>query len=128
MTGNTIPQRLEVTGSNGSNVTLTNPTLTPGATTGAGKLGMIHETGTAGYSKKAEGVLPEFAATVNYTKDYGKEITLSDGTQFTIQQDGKTAVLDYANKSYTVNKAGKVSARTARKSPDSNCPTAPNCP
>lgn len=115
MTGNTIPQRLEVTGSNGSNVTLTNPTLTPGATTGAGKLGMIHETGTAGYSKKAEGVLPEFAATVNYTKDYGKEVTLKDGTPFTIQQDGKTAVLDYANKDYTVNKAGKVVGKDGRE-------------
>lgn len=115
MTGNTIPQRLEVTGSNGSNVTLTNPTLTPGATTGAGKLGMIHETGTAGYSKKAEGVLPEFAATVNYTKDYGKEVTLKDRTPFTIQQDGKTAVLDYANKDYTVNKAGKVVGKDGRE-------------
>lgn len=115
MNGNTIPKQLEVTGSNGSNVTLTNPTLTPGATTGAGKLGMIHETGTAGYSKKAEGVLPEFAATVNYTKDYGKEVTLKDGTPFTIQQDGKTAVLDYANKDYTVNKAGKVVGKDGRE-------------
>jgi hypothetical protein len=115
MTGNTIPKQLEVTGSNGSNVTLTNPTLTPGATTGAGKLGMIHETGTAGYSKKAEGILPEFAATVNYTKDYGKEVTLKDGTPFTIQQDGKTAVLDYANKDYTVNKAGKVVGKDGRE-------------
>lgn len=115
MTGNTIPQRLEVTGSNGSNVTLTNPTITPGATTGAGKLGMIHETGTAGYSKKAEGILPEFAATVNYTKDYGKEVTLKDGTKFTIQQDGRTAVLDYANKDYTVNKAGKVVGKDGRE-------------
>lgn len=115
MNGNTIPKQLEVTGSNGSNVTLTNPTLTPGATTGAGKLGMIHETGTAGYSKKAEGILPEFAATVNYTKDYGKEVTLKDGTPFTIQQDGKTAVLDYANKDYTVNKAGKVVGKDGRE-------------
>lgn len=115
MNGNTIPKQLEVTGSNGSNVTLANPTLTPGATTGAGKLGMIHETGTAGYSKKAEGVLPEFAATVNYTKDYGKEVTLKDGTPFTIQQDGKTAVLDYANKDYTVNKAGKVVGKDGRE-------------
>lgn len=115
MTGNTIPKQLEVTGSNGSNVTLTNPTLTPGATTGAGKLGMIHETGTAGYSKKAEGILPEFAATVNYTKDYGKEVTLKNGTPFTIQQDGKTAVLDYANKDYTVNKAGKVVGKDGRE-------------
>ena len=115
MNGSTIPKQLEVTGSNGSNVTLTNPTLTPGATTGAGKLGMIHETGTAGYSKKAEGVLPEFAATVNYTKDYGKEVTLKDGTPFTIQQDGKTAVLDYANKDYTVNKAGKVVGKDGRE-------------
>lgn len=115
MNGNTIPKQLEVTGSNGSNVTLTNPTITPGATTGAGKLGMIHETGTAGYSKKAEGILPEFAATVNYTKDYGKEVTLKDGTPFTIQQDGKTAVLDYANKDYTVNKAGKVVGKDGRE-------------
>ena len=115
MTGNTIPKQLEVTGSNGSNVTLTNPTLTPEATTGAGKLGMIHETGTAGYSKKAEGILPEFAATVNYTKDYGKEVTLKDGTPFTIQQDGKTAVLDYSNKDYTVNKAGKVVGKDGRE-------------
>lgn len=115
MNGSTIPKQLEVTGSNGSNVTLTNPTLTPGATTGAGKLGMIHETGTAGYSKKAEGILPEFAATVNYTKDYGKEVTLKDGTPFTIQQDGKTAVLDYANKDYTVNKAGKVVGKDGRE-------------
>lgn len=115
MNGNTIPKQLEVTGSNGSNVTLTNPTLTPGATTGAGKLGMIHETGTAGYSKKAEGILPEFAATVNYTKDYGKEVTLKDGTPFTIQQDGKTAVLDYSNKDYTVNKAGKVVGKDGRE-------------
>lgn len=115
MTGNTIPKQLEVTGSNGSNVTLTNPTLTPEATTGAGKLGMIHETGTAGYSKKAEGILPEFAATVNYTKDYGKEVTLKDGTPFTIQQDGKTAVLDYSNKGYTVNKAGKVVGKDGRE-------------
>lgn len=115
MTGNTIPKQLEATGSNGSNVTLTNPTITPGATTGAGKLGMIHETGTAGYSKKAEGILPEFAATVNYTKDYGKEVTLKDGTKFTIQQDGKTAVLDYANKDYTVNKAGKVVGKDGRE-------------
>lgn len=115
MNGNTIPKQLEATGSNGSNVTLTNPTLTPGATTGAGKLGMIHETGTAGYSKKAEGILPEFAATVNYTKDYGKEVTLKDGTPFTIQQDGKTAVLDYANKDYTVNKAGKVVGKDGRE-------------
>lgn len=115
MTGNTIPQRLEVTGSNGSNVTLTNPAITPGATTGAGKLGMIHETGTAGYSKKAEGILPEFAATVNYTKDYGKEVTLKDGTPFTVQQDGRTAVLDYANKDYTVNKAGKVVGKDGRE-------------
>lgn len=115
MNGNTIPKQLEVTGSNGSNVTLTNPTLTPGATTGAGKLGMIHETGTAGYSKKAEGILPEFAATVNYTKDYGKEVTLKDGTPFTIQQDGKTAVLDYSNKDYTVSKAGKVVGKDGRE-------------
>lgn len=115
MTGNTIPKQLEVTGSNGSNVTLTNPTVTPEATTGAGKLGMIHETGTAGYSKKAEGILPEFAATVNYTKDYGKEVTLKDGTPFTIQQDGRTAVLDYANKDYTVNKAGKVVGKDGRE-------------
>lgn len=115
MTGNTIPKQLEVTGSNGSNVTLTNPTLTPGAATGAGKLGMIHETGTAGYSKKAEGILPEFAATVNYTKDYGKEVTLKDGTPFTVQQDGRTAVLDYANKDYTVNKAGKVVGKDGRE-------------
>ncbi|MDH7889110.1 hypothetical protein [Bifidobacterium catenulatum] len=115
MTGNTIPKQLEVTGSNGSNVTLTNPTLTPEATTGAGKLDMIHETGTAGYSKKAEGILPEFAATVNYTKDYGKEVTLKDGTPFTIQQDGKTAVLDYSNKDYTVNKAGKVVGKDGRE-------------
>lgn len=115
MTGNTIPKQLEATGSNGSNVTLTNPTITPGATTGAGKLGMIHETGTAGYSKKAEGILPEFAATVNYTKDYGKEVTLKDGTKFTIQQDGRTAVLDYANKDYTVNKAGKVVGKDGRE-------------
>lgn len=115
MNGNTIPKQLEVTGSNGSNVTLTNPTITPGATTGAGKLGMIHETGTAGYSKKAGGILPEFAATVNYTKDYGKEVTLKDGTPFTIQQDGKTAVLDYANKDYTVNKAGKVVGKDGRE-------------
>lgn len=115
MNGNTIPKQLEVTGSNGSNVTLTNPTLTPGATTGAGKLGMIHETGTAGYSKKAEGILPEFAATVNYTKDYGKEVTLKDGTPFTVQQDGKTAVLDYSNKDYTVNKAGKVVGKDGRE-------------
>lgn len=115
MNGNTIPKQLEVTGSNGSNVTLTNPTITPGATTGAGKLGMIHETGTAGYSKKAEGILPEFAATVNYTKDYGKEVTLKDGTPFTIQQDGRTAVLDYANKDYTVNKAGKVVGKDGRE-------------
>ena len=115
MNGNTIPKQLEATGSNGSNVTLTNPTLTPGATTGAGKLGMIHETGTAGYSKKAEGILPEFAATVNYTKDYGKEVTLKDGTPFTIQQDGKTAVLNYANKDYTVNKAGKVVGKDGRE-------------
>lgn len=115
MNGNTIPKQLEATGSNGSNVTLTNPTVTPGATTGAGKLGMIHETGTAGYSKKAEGILPEFAATVNYTKDYGKEVTLKDGTPFTIQQDGRTAVLDYANKDYTVNKAGKVVGKDGRE-------------
>lgn len=111
MTGTSIPKKLEVTGKNGNDVTLTDPDVTPETTTGAGKLGMIHETGTAGYSKKAEGVLPEFAATVNYTKDYGKEVTLSDGTQFTIQQDGKTAVLDYANKDYTVNKAGKVAGK-----------------
>lgn len=115
MTGNTIPKQLEVTGSNGSNVTLTNPTVTPGAATGAGKLGMIHETGTAGYSKKAEGILPEFAATVNYTKDYGKEVTLKDGTPFTVQQDGRTAVLDYTNKDYTVNKAGKVVGKDGRE-------------
>lgn len=115
MTGTSIPKKLEVTGKNGNDVTLTDPDITPETTTGAGKLGMIHETGTAGYSKKAEGVLPEFAATVNYTKDYGKEITLSDGTQFTIQQDGKTAVLDYANKSYTVNKAGKVVGKDGKE-------------
>lgn len=115
MTGTSIPKKLEVTGKNGNDVTLTDPNITPETTTGAGKLGMIHETGTAGYSKKAEGVLPEFAATVNYTKDYGKEITLSDGTQFTIQQDGKTAVLDYANKSYTVNKAGKVVGKDGKE-------------
>lgn len=115
MTGTSIPKKLEVTGKNGNDVTLTDPDITPETTTGAGKLGMIHETGTAGYSKKAEGVLPEFAATVNYTKDYGKEITLSDGTQFTIQQDGKTAVLDYANKDYTVNKAGKVVGKDGRE-------------
>ena len=36
MNGNTIPQRLEVTGSNGCNVTLSNPTMTPGASSGAG--------------------------------------------------------------------------------------------
>ena len=115
MTGTSIPKKLEVTGKNGNDVTLTDPDITPETTTGAGKLGMIHETGTAGYSKKAEGVLPEFAATVNYTKDYGKEITLSDGTQFTIQQDGKTAVLDYANKDYTVNKAGKVVGKDGKE-------------
>lgn len=115
MTGTSIPKKLEVTGKNGNDVTLTDPDITPETTTGAGKLGMIHETGTARYSKKAEGVLPEFAATVNYTKDYGKEITLSDGTQFTIQQDGKTAVLDYANKSYTVNKAGKVVGKDGKE-------------
>lgn len=115
MTGTSIPKKLEVTGKNGNDATLTDPNITPETTTGAGKLGMIHETGTAGYSKKAEGVLPEFAATVNYTKDYGKEITLSDGTQFTIQQDGKTAVLDYANKSYTVNKAGKVVGKDGKE-------------
>lgn len=108
MTGTTIPERLEVTGKNGKDVTLSKPTITPESTTSAGKLGMIHETGTAGYSKKAEGVLPEFAATVNYTKDYGKEITLEDGSKFTLQEDGKTAVLDYTNEDYTVNKAGKV--------------------
>lgn len=115
MTGTSIPKKLEVTGKNGNDVTLTDPDITPETTTGAGKLGMIHETGTAGYSKKAEGVLPEFAVTVNYTKDYGKEITLSDGTRFTIQQDGKTAVLDYANKDYTVNKAGKVVGKDGKE-------------
>lgn len=115
MTGTSIPKKLEVTGKNGNDVTLTDPDITPETTTGAGKLGMIHETGTAGYSKKAEGVLPEFAATVNYTKDYGKEVTLKDGTPFTIRQNGKTAVLDYANKDYTVNKAGKVVGKDGRE-------------
>ena len=115
MTGTSIPKKLEVTGKNGDDVTLTDPTITPETTTGAGKLGMIHETGTAEYSKKAEGVLPEFAATVNYTKDYGKEITLADGSEFTIQEDGKTAVLDYTNKNYTVNKAGKVVGKSGKE-------------
>lgn len=115
MTGTSIPKKLEVTGKNGNDVTLTDPTITPETTTSAGKLGMIHETGTAGYSKKAEGVLPEFAATVNYTKDYGGEVTLKDGSKFTIQQDGKTAILDYANKDYTVNKAGKVVGKDGKE-------------
>lgn len=115
MTGTSIPKKLEVTGKNGNDVTLTDPNITPETTTGAGKLGMIHETGTAGYSKKAGGILPEFAATVNYTKDYGKEVTLKDGTPFTIRQNGRTAVLDYANKDYTVNKAGKVVGKDGRE-------------
>lgn len=115
MTGASIPKKLEATGRNGKDVTLTDPTITPETTASAGKVGMMHETGTAGYSKKATGILPEFSATVNWTKDYGEEITLSDGSSFTVQQDGKTAVLDYENKDYTVNKAGKVVGKNGKE-------------
>lgn len=115
VTGTSIPKKLDATGRNGRDVTLTDPAITPETTTGAGTVGMIHETGTAEYSKTATGNLPAFSATVNWTKDYGTEITLRDGSKFTVQQDGKTATLDYRNKNYTVNKAGKVVGKNGKE-------------
>lgn len=108
MTGTSIPKTLEVTGKNGKNVTLDNPTPIPNITASSDTVGKIQESGAMGYSKSKQDVLPAFAATVNFTKTYGKEVTLKDGTHFTVQADGKTATLDYANADYKVNKNKKV--------------------
>lgn len=107
MTGTSIPKTLEVTGKNGKNVTLDNPT-TSQVTAKSDTVGKITESGAMGYSKNKQDVLPAFAATVNFTKTYGEEVTLKDGTRFTVQADGKTATLDYANADYKVNKSKKV--------------------
>lgn len=108
MTGTSIPKTLEVTGKNGKNVTLDNPTPIPNIAASSNAVGKIQESGAMGYSKSKQGVLPAFAATVNFTKSYGKEVTLKDGTHFAVQADGKTATLDYANADYKVNKSKKV--------------------
>ena len=100
MTGASIPDKLTVKGENGKDVTLDNPTITPTGTTGTDRFGVMSETGTAEYARKAEGVTPGFSAKVSYTKTYGTETTLKDGTKLAVQADGKTAMTETHSDEY----------------------------